>query len=81
MQGFCVCTNLKILVRIKDAFFLHFAKFCVLNFWNACFCSSIAFWLVRDFRPDFWAVSDLEAIWSFFAVYASFSFSCPIFSS
>ena len=31
---------------IKDAFSLHFAKFCVVSFWNACFCSSIAFWLV-----------------------------------
>ena len=47
----------------KIAFFLHFAKFCVFIFWNVCFCRLIAFWPVRDFRPDFWAVSNLEAIW------------------
>ena len=40
------CAILKIFVCIKDAFSLHFAKFRVVSFWNACFCSSIAFWLV-----------------------------------
>ena len=24
---------------------------------------------VRDFRPDFWAVSNLEAIWSIFCLF------------
>ena len=30
-----------------------FAKYCVLIFWNACFCSLMAFWAVPAFRPDF----------------------------
>ena len=60
VQGFCAGTNLKIFVCIQNAFFLHLAKFCILNFWNACFCSLISFWDVRDFRPDFGVVSNLK---------------------
>ena len=49
----------------KKAFCLHFTKFCVFNIWNACFGNLIAFCAVRNFGPDFWAVSNLEAIcWS-----------------
>ena len=62
VQGLFACTNLKIFVCVCviNAFCLHFAKFCVLIFWNACFCSLTAFWAVRDFRPDFWPVSNLK---------------------
>ena len=28
---------------VKNAFFVHFLKFCVFIFWNACFCSVKAF--------------------------------------
>ena len=42
-EHICVCKK----------FFVHFAKFCVLIFWNACLCSLIAFWVVRDFGPIF----------------------------
>ena len=48
----CVC--------VKDAFFLHFAKLRALIFWNASFCSLVAFWAVRGFRPDFWPGSNLK---------------------
>ena len=43
---FVAMSNLKRFVCMKDAFCLHFAKLCVLSFWNACFCSSIAFGLL-----------------------------------
>ena len=62
VQGFCACTNFKVFVCVKDAFFLHFAKFCVLIFWNACFCSLIAFWVVHDFRPNLGAFEQFENI-------------------
>ena len=50
----------------KNAFLLYFAKFCVSSLWNSCFCSLIAFRGGARFRPDFWAVSNLDVIWSIF---------------
>ena len=47
-------------ICVNNALFLHFAKLCVLIFWDACFCSRIAFWVARDFRPDFGPGSNLK---------------------
>ena len=80
VQGFCACTNLKISVYRK-CLLLHFAKLCALIFWNACFGSLIAFWAVRDFRRDFWAVSNLEAIWLFSCCQRVSFLPCPVCSS
>ena len=79
-QRSCRCTNLKRFVCIKMAFCIHFAKFCVFIFWNACFCSLIAFWDVRNFRPDFWAVSNLVAIWCPFFGGSRFCLAVVVFS-
>ena len=84
VQRLCACTNLKIFVCIKNAIFVHFAKFCVPSLWNACFCSLIALGGVRDFRPAFWAVSNLEAIWFIFCYFLGLVFvlpSCSFFIS
>ena len=54
-------------------------NFCVLIFWNACFCSLIAFWPVRDFRPEFRPVSNLEAICFFFGLSARLFLLLPSF--
>ena len=60
-------------ICIKNAIFVHFAKFCVPSLWNAYFCSLITFGGVRDFRPDFLTVNNLEAIGSFFVLFGVLS--------
>ena len=77
-QGFCACTNLKIFVCIKNAFFLHFAKFCVLIFWNACFCSLIAILGCAKFSARFLSREQFGGnlvtfLWVLFLC-------CPVFS-
>ena len=63
----------------KKCLLSAFSSFCLLNFWNAWFCSLISFWPVRDFRPDFWAVSNLEAAWSIILLSARLFLLLPYF--
>ena len=59
MQRYSAYTNLEnifvcVCVCVKNAFFVHFVKYCVFIFWNACSCSvNPRLGGVRDFRPDF----------------------------
>ena len=69
----------RIFVCEKNAFFVHFVKFCGFIFWNACFCSVKAFggcarFSARFFKP--WAI--WRQFGSFFVLFWVLFLSLPV---
>ena len=55
-ENVCVCVQKCLLSAVANC--------CVPSLWKSCFCGLIAY-----FRPDLWAVSNLEAIWPIFCFF------------